>query len=201
VELADALRRRRMVRSFRPDPVDPAALDRILDAGRRAPSAGHSQGWAFVVLEGPDQTARYWDVTLPAERRAGFAWPGLLVAPVLVLPCAVPAAYVARYGEPDKARTGLGAGAEAWAVPYWFVDTGMAAMAMLLRTVDEGLGACFFGLFDHEPAVKAALGIPDEVRPIGTIAIGHPDAGDDRVGRSAPRGRRDVDEVVHRGGW
>jgi nitroreductase len=201
VELTEALRRRKMVRAFRSDPVDAAAVDRVLDAGRRAPSAGHSQGWAFVVLSGAADTARYWDVALPGERRAGFPWPGLVAAPVLVLPCALPAVYVARYGEPDKVGTGLGAGAGAWPVPYWFVDTGMAAMAMLLAAVDQGLGACFFGLFEHEPAIKDALGIPTDVRPVGTIALGHPAAEADRPSRSTGRGRRALDEVVHRGGW
>jgi nitroreductase len=199
VELADAIRRRRMVRSFRPDPISPQSLERILDAGRRAPSAGNTQGASFVVLEGPDETCRYWDVTLPAARRDAFPWPGLLAAPVLVVPCAEPARYLARYSEPDKARTGLGAGVDAWGVPYWFVDSGMAAMAMLLAAVDEGLGACFFGIFDHEPALKAALGIPPEVRPTGTIAIGHP--APDRPSRSVARGRRSLDEIVHRGRW
>jgi nitroreductase len=188
-----------MVRSFRPDPVEGTSLDRILDAGRGAPSAGHTQGWAFVVLEGPEQTARYWDVTLPAPRRGAFAWPGLLQAPVLVVPCARPDAYVARYAEDDKRRTGLGEGADAWAVPYWFVDTGMATMAMLLTAVDEGLGACFFGIFDHEPALKAQLGIPEHVRPIGTLAIGHP--APDSPGRSAGRARRPSEDAVRRGGW
>jgi nitroreductase len=190
-----------MVRAFCPDPIDAVAVDRVLAAGQRAPSAGNSQGWAFVVLSGPAETSRYWDVTLPAARRDGFPWPGLLAAPVLVLPCALPGTYVARYGEPDKARTGLGATAADWPVPYWFVDTGMASMAMLLAAVDEGLGACFFGIFEHEPALKAALGIPDDVRPVGTIALGHPDAAADRPSRSAHRGRRPLDEIVHRGSW
>jgi nitroreductase len=199
VELADAIRQRRMVRSFRPEPIAADALQRILDAGRSAPSAGHTQGWVFVVLEGPEQTARYWDVTLPATRRESFGWPGLLHAPVLVVPCARPEAYVARYAEPDKRRSGLGTGPDAWSVPYWFVDTGMAAMAMLLTAVDEGLGACFFGIFDHEPALKTQLGIPDDVRPIGTIAFGHP--APHPPGRSAGRGRRPPEDVVRRGGW
>jgi len=119
---------------------------------------------------------------------------------VLVIPCARPGHYVERYAEPDKARTGLGAGTDAWPVPYWFVDSGMATMAMLLQAVDEGLGACFFGIFEHEPAVRVALGIPDDVAPVGTIALGRPD-GDDRPSRSTRRGRRSLDEIVHRGGW
>jgi nitroreductase len=188
-----------MVRSFRPDPLAPGALDRILTNAQRAPSAGFAQGWTFVVLAGPTETARYWDATLPVDRRGTFAWPGLLAAPVLVVPCADPSAYVRRYGEPDKAATGLGASPEAWAVPYWFVDAGMAAMAMLLTAVDEGLGACFFGLFEHEAAVCAALGIPAPHRPIGTIAIGHP--APDRPSASVARGRRPATDVVRRGGW
>jgi nitroreductase len=68
--------------------------------------------------------------------------------------------------------------------------------------VDAGLGACLFGLFEHEAAVLAALGVPDGWRAVGTVAIGHPapDA-DAQPGRSASRGRRPLDEVLHRGGW
>ena len=137
-----------MVRSFRRDRVPQVVLDRVLDAGRRAPSAGHSQGWAFMVLEGEEQTAQYWDTTFPDPgARATFAFPGLFDAPVLILPLAHADAYVARYAEPDKAATGLGQSADAWPVPYWTVDTSFAAMLMLLAAVDEGLGALFFGIF------------------------------------------------------
>lgn len=200
MELARVLAARRMVRTFRDEPVDEAVLASVLAAATRAPSAGSSQGVDLVVLAGASETARYWDATLPAPRRAAFGWPGLLVAPVLVVVCTDPSAYVRRYAEPDKARTGLGAGADAWAVPYWFVDAGMAAENVLLAAVDAGLGACFFGVFDHEPAVREALGIPDGIRTVGTIALGHP-AEDPRPGRSAGRPRRPVGDVVHRGGW
>ena len=71
MELREVLTRRRMCRSFLADPVAPTVLDRVLDAGRRAPAAGNSAGTHLVVLEGPAETSRYWDVTLPAERRDG----------------------------------------------------------------------------------------------------------------------------------
>jgi len=200
MELTDALRRRRMVRAFDGRPVPPDVLERVLRAAMRAPSAGNTQGLDLVVLEG-DDTARYWDVSLPEARRGAFAWPGLLRAPVLVIPVADPAAYVARYAEPDKARTGLGEGADRWGVPYWYVDAAFAAMVALLSVVDEGLGACFFGQFEHEGALKEALGIPVERRPIGTIALGWADAEVERPGGSSRRPRRTLDEVVHRGGW
>lgn len=200
MDYREVVRRRRMVRSFTDEPVDPELLDQLLADALRAPSAGNSQGTDLIVLEGHDQTARFWDVTLPVERRAGFAWPGLLRAPVLVIPLADPSRYVARYAEPDKAATGLGAGDDAWPVPYWTVDTAFVAMSLLHGVVDAGLGALFFGIFRNEEELLARLGVPPGRRPIGAIALGHPD-GDDRPGRSSGRARRPFDEVVHRGGW
>ncbi|HEX7444674.1 MAG TPA: nitroreductase family protein [Acidimicrobiales bacterium] len=203
MELTDAIRLRRMVRAFEPRALPAGTLDRILELGLHAPSAGFSQGWAFVVLEGPDQTSRYWDVTLPSSERDRFPWPGLLDAPVLVIPLAHAQAYVDRYAEADKAGTGLGRAADDWPVPYWLVDTAMSSMLMLLGAVDEGLGALFFGIFDHEAELMADLGVPEGYRPIGTIAIGYggEGTGADRPSRSLDRGRRPLAEVVHRGGW
>jgi nitroreductase len=200
VDFETAVRRRRMVRRFTDEPVDPDLLDRLLDLSRRAPSAGNSQGVAFVVLSGPDETARYWDTTLPAARRPGFRFPGLIAAPVLVVVLTRPDSYVERYGEADKARTGLGEHEDRWTVPYWWVDAGAAVEHLLLGAVSAGLGACFFGVFDHEPAVRAALAVPPGWRTVGTVAIGHP-ADADEPGASVGRPRRALDEVVHRGTW
>ena len=199
MEFEQAVRGRRMVRSFTSEPVAPAAVDEICDLARRAPTAGNTATVEFLVLEG-DGTAAYWDVTLPPERRDGFAWPGLLAAPVLVVVWTSPGAYVSRYREPDKVHTGLGAGEDAWPVPYWFVDAGAAVMAMLLAAQDRGLGAAFFGMFDHEEAVRERFGVPGDRRGAGTVAIGHP-AADDRPSRSAGRGRPPLDQVRHRSHW
>ena len=184
MDFADVVRSRRMVRAFEPAPGAGRRARPGARPGPRVPAAGNTQGLDLVVLEGPEQTARYWDASLPAERRAAFPWPGLLDAPVLIIPVGDPAAYVERYAEPDKARTGLGEGADAWPVPYWYVDTAFAAMVALLAAVDEGLGALFFGQFEHEAALEAALGIPADRRPVGTIALGYPDEPTDRA--SAP---------------
>ena len=110
MDFADVVRSRRMVRAFESRPVPADVLDRVLDLARRVPAAGNTQGLDLVVLEGPAQTARYWDATLPPERREAFPWPRLLDAPVLIVPVGDPDAYVERYAEPDKARTGLGRG-------------------------------------------------------------------------------------------
>jgi nitroreductase len=198
VELTDAVRRRRMVRAFAQRPVPPATVDALVDLARRAPSAGNTRPTAFVVLEG-DETARLWDVTLPPARRGSFRWPGLLDAPVVIVPVVEPAAYPRRYAEPDKSATGLGAGEDAWPVPYWWVDGGMAVHALLLGATDAGLGALFFGLFDNEAAALTALGVPPGWRALGAVALGWP--APDEPGRSAGRPAPPLAAVVHRGGW
>ena len=79
---------------------------------------------------------------------------------MVIVPLVEPEAYPRRYAEDDKAATGLGAGPDAWPVPYWWVDGGMAVQTLLLGAVDAGLGALFYGLFDDEAAALAALGVP-----------------------------------------
>jgi nitroreductase len=199
VTFRDLVVRRRMVRAFTDEPVDPAVVDELLDLARRAPSAGNSQGTAFVVLDTPAAVAGYWQLTLSPERRASFGWPGLLDAPVLIVAICSPEVYVDRYAEADKAGTGLGEGAAAWPVPYWFVDAGMALEHVLLGAVEAGLGACLFGLFEHEADVLRGLGVPAGWRAVGTVALGH--AAPDRPGLSAARARRPLPDVVHRGRW
>jgi nitroreductase len=199
-DLSDLLARRRMCRSFGSEPLDGEVVGRVLAAATRAPAAGNSDGLDLLVLTGPGETGRYWDVTLPPDRRPDFRWPGLLRAPLLVIPVADPGAYVARYGEADKVGTGLGDGAGRWPVPYWTVDAAFAAMLMQLAALDEGLGVLFFGLFGHARAVMEAFGVPDGREPIGVLAIGVPDGSDDR-GRSTDRPRRPLEGIVHRGDW
>ncbi|MEL6889979.1 MAG: nitroreductase family protein, partial [Actinomycetota bacterium] len=165
-----------------------------------APSAGKTQGWRLLVLTGDDVT-RYWQLTLPTERRSSFRWAQLLDAPVIALPFADPAAYVERYAEPDKARTGLGDGVDAWSTPYWTIDASMAVMTLLLAAEDVGLGALFFGVFDHEPAVREAFGVPDGPQLLGAIALGWPLSSDRGGGRSARRPRLEPDQIIRRGRW
>jgi nitroreductase len=201
MEFADVVRRRRMVRRFDDRPLPRAVLDRVLDAARRGPSAGFSQGFAFLVLDTPEATARYWEFALPESERDRFPWPGLVTAPALVLPLAHSQAYVDRYAEPDKAGAGLGESAAAWPVPYWTVDTSFATMLLLLAAVDEGLGALFFGLFHREAVVRDEFGIPADHEMVGVVALGWPHPDDRPSGSSTQRPRVPLDEMVHRGHW
>ncbi len=196
MDFQEVVRRRRMVRNFDSRPLEPEVVERIVANGRRAPSAGFAQGVELLVLEGPEQTGRYWDACFPPERRGGFRWPGLLRAPVLIVPLSSKAAYLDRYAEPDKGR--VDRDEARWPVPYWHVDAGFAALLMLLTAVDAGLGALFFGVFRPD-ALRAEFGVPAGYDPVGVLAVGHPLA--DEPSPSLGRGRRPAAEVVHRGRW
>ena len=203
-EFAEVVRSRRMTRAFDGRPIGPDVLEGLVDLASRAPSAGKTQGWHLVVLEGAD-TELFWDSTLPAVKRDSFRWQHLLTAPVIALPLADSKAYVDRYAEPDKAQTGLGAGASAWPVAYWTIDASMAVMTLLLAAEDVGLGALFFGVFRGERELRQRLGIPPGLELLGAVALGYPAAtsGDPSsgTGRSAGRGRRQAQQIIHRGHW
>jgi nitroreductase len=198
MEFAEVVRRRRMVRNFTDDPVGPDVRDRILANALHAPSAGFSQGWAFLVLEAAADRERFWAAT-GGDTDDPDGWlAGMRRAPLLVVPLSCKDAYLDRYAEPDKGWTDRDEAR--WPVPYWDIDTGMASLLMLLTVVDEGLGACFFGIPPaHIEAFRAAFGVPASHTPIGTLAIGH--RAPDRRSPSLRRGRRALDDVVHVGRW
>jgi nitroreductase len=203
VELTEAVRRRRMVRSFSDRPLDPALVADLLADALRAPTAGNTRGTAWVVLEGPEQTASYWEhATTEGWRRGSARWPGLSRAPVVALSLAWPDAYLARYDEPDKAASGLGSGggAGAWPVPYWFADAAFAAMTLLLGATGAGLGACFLGNFRGEGPLLASLGVPEGWRLFGAVLLGHPDGRDHPSPSLSRQGPTDA-QRVHRGRW
>jgi nitroreductase len=197
VELDTAIRQRRMCRTFLRRPVAPEVVDRLFDRATRAPSAGHAQGWAFVVLEGYDSTARFWSTDADPAWMAHPDHPGVLNAPVIALPFCNRGLYLERYRAPDKAGSGLQEEA-AWPAPYWLIDTAFATMLLLLAAVEEGLGALFFRLHGDPGRLRAELGVPEGWDPIGAVALGWPAPTD---GRPTARPRRSVAEVVHRGGW
>ena len=200
VELVDAVRRRKMVRSFSTEPVAPEQLQRVLELACTAPSAGNTGGWDAVVMTG-DQTGPFWEATTTAPWRArSRRWAGLSRAPVVVAVFVDPDAYVTRYADADKEASGLGEGPGAWTVPYWYVDGGFALLLLLLGASDAGLGACLLGNFRGEDDLCAALGVPTGRRYVGAVVMGIPDGGDP-PSPSLARERRAVDAAIHRGRW
>lgn len=194
VEFQDVVRRRRMVRRYADVPVDPRALDRLLSNATRGPSAGFSQGSELLALSEPDDVALFWTATGAASDAHNRWLDGMRTAPVVIVPLADESAYRRRYAEPDKARDE----AAEWPVPYWLVDTGMAALLVLQTAVDEGLGACFFGVpAEHVDRFRVAFGIPHHLVPIGAITVGH--RLDDTGSPGSPARRERRTDRVHRG--
>jgi nitroreductase len=196
MELREVLRKRRMVRNYGPEAVPPDVLDRIVDAGLRAPSAGNSQGFGFVIVTDP--TTRQAIATVAEEEEyvaSGFD-PWISRAPAHIVITVSEEIYRDRYREPDK--LGPDGGEIEWPVPYWWIDAGAALMAVLLTAVDEGLAAGFLGVHSV-PDLSAILGIPPHHTPIGVVTVGHPLP--DRRSGSVARGRKPRQAVVHRERW
>ena len=198
MEFSEVVRRRRMVRRYDPDrPVPREVVERCLANAVRAPSAGFSQGWDFVVLMEPGERATFWDATTDAAAGESDTWlSGIQAAPVLVLCLSDKEAYLDRYAAPDKGWTDRDEAR--WPVPYWDVDTGMASLLVLLTAVDEGLGALFFGVPpERHDAVRARFGIPAGHHNVGVVSMGHPLPGPKSP--SLRRHRRSGPEVTHWG--
>lgn len=204
-------------------PVRRELLNRLIDAGLRAPSAGFSQGWHFLVLDEPAPVARYWSVTSPAGSPDSWLT-GMMTAPVLIVVYSDRSAYERRYAEPDKQAgvvrhmaassddptpasvTEQGAFLDdstypleqRWPVPYWDIDAGMAALLIQLAAVDAGLGCCWFAVpTERVGALAAAFGVPSTMTPVGVISLGYPAAGG--AGSRGPRRRRPRVEMVSYG--
>lgn len=199
MEFYDVLNGRRMVRNYTEEPIVGEALERILGAARRAPSAGFSQGQHLVVVTDAGERA---EIARLCDEEAyvsqGFD-PWISRAPVHVVVCVRPETYLERYREADKGGPDGAAGkAENWPVPYWWVDAGATMMLVLLAAEAEGLAAGFLG--SHAmPDLKGHLGIPEDVAPIGIVTIGHP--APDRRSGSLARGWKPDAEVIHRESW
>jgi nitroreductase len=196
MEFKRVVLKRRMVRHFRNEPVSPEVINRIMTLALHAPSAGFSQGFAFVVVAERETRAELGRL----QGEEGYAQAGfhrwVSEAPVDIVACVSEKLYHDRYREPDKLRED---GTEIeWPTPYWFFDIGCACMIALLAAVDEGLAAAFTGV-SNVAGVRELLGIPEHFHPVGVISIGHPDK--DVRSPSLKRGRRPFEEVVHFEHW
>jgi nitroreductase len=195
MEYSEVVRRRRMIRDYTDQPLSPQVIEKVLASALRAPSAGFSQGYALLALTQAGDRARFWRLVPVKE-----AFAGLRKAPLIVVALSNKSVYLDRYAEADKGWTDRSQ--ERWPVPYWDIDTGMAALLMLLTAVDEGLGACFIGIEpEHIPAFRAEFGVPAEFNPIGAVTVGYRTPGAAPQGSAVSRRRRDPAEIIHRGHW
>ena len=197
MEFGQVLRRRRMIRSYdETRAVPPQAIDAVLTAALRAPSAGFTQGLSLLVLTTAADREAFWRLTAEAET----AWlRGMRTAPVLILVWTSEGTYLDRYAEPDKGWADRDP--SRWSAPYWFVDAGMASMAALLSAVDQEVGACFFGIpTDRISAVREGFQVPASQLSVGVISLGYPASAG--ISGSPPRRlRKPASSLVHHGTW
>jgi nitroreductase len=201
MEFRELLSRRRMVRSYAPDPVPREAIERIVSTVRRAPSAGFSQGQRLLVVTDPEtraELARLFDEQAAiAEGRE----PWISVAPVLIVVGVREQDYHDRYTQPDKLEEGEEI---VWPVPYWHFDAGAAAMLILLGAIDEGYAAGLFGVLMEQMAeFKTLLNIPKDVAVTCCITIGKPadDSSWSSVASRLTQRRKNIDDLVHWERW
>jgi nitroreductase len=171
METWDAITARRNVRDFADRPLSDEALDRILEAGRRAPSSRNWQPWDFVVVTDRDQLRELAKVWRGGGHVADSAATVALVLPVL-----------------DDTR-------EREIALY---DLGQATMAMQIAAADLGVGTGHSAVGDQGLA-QQILGLPDDRRAAYLVDIGYP--GDRPLRPIRKPNRRPFDDVVHRGSW
>jgi nitroreductase len=171
METWDAIRARRNVRTYEDRPIAAADLDRILEAGRRSPSASNRQSWDFVVVTDRGHLQELSTVWVGARHLTGAQ-----AAIVLVLP-------------PPEAERYL-------TVDQY--DLGQATMTMLLAATDLGIGSGHSSIGDQD-ACRRILGTPEDHTCPYMIALGYP--ADRPLKPIVNPDRRPFDDVVHRGRW
>ena len=196
MEFERVVRKRRMVRHFAQDSVPRETVDRILGLAQHAPSAGFSQGSAYVVVTDAEVKRKVAKLQGEEDYKAGGFHGWMSEAPVAIVACVSEKLYHDRYNEPDKLDD-QGKEIE-WPTPYWFFDVGAGCMIILLAAVDSGLSAAFSGVFDVK-GMKELLGIPSYFHPVGVISIGK--GSEDVRSPSLKRGRRKAADVVHYNKW
>ena len=148
MDVYEAIRTRRSVRAYKPDPIDRDALLRVFEAARLAPSASNRQEWRFVVVTDYDRRQRMMQIA-NNQKFVGEA-------PAVLACCAKTDGHLMGCGQ-----------------PCYPIDVAIAIDHITLAAVAEGLGTCWIGSF-YEDKAKAVLGIPDDVRVVELLTIGYP---------------------------
>jgi nitroreductase len=169
MEVLEAIKGRRSIRFFTNQPISEEEVKTLIDAARHAPSAGSIQPWEFIIVKKAETKHRL----VVAALNQTF----IEQAPVVIVVCAATDASARGYGSRG-------------ATLYCLQDTAAATQNILLTAHSIGLGTCWVGAFKEED-VKEALGIPDGVRPIAIIPVGH------ETGNPPKHPRRALNEIIH----
>lgn len=169
MDVFEAIKSRRSVRTFTREDVSAEVVERLIDAARWAPSAGNIQPWEFIVVRKPEIKRQ---LSIAALHQTFIE-----EAPVVIVVCA------------NQLRSGRGYGARGVHL-YCLQDTAAATQNLLLAATALGLATCWVGAF-REEETKKALNLPEGVRPVAIIPVGHP------AEKPRLRSRRPLNEIIH----
>ena len=169
MDVFTAIKTRRSIRTFTEKRVSHREVKKLIEAARWAPSAGNIQPWEFVIVK--DQKVKHG--LCEAAMNQTF----IEEAPVVIVVCADPVRSSRRYSS-----RGINL--------YCLQDTAAATQNILLTAHAAGLAACWVGAFNEE-AAKRVLSVPDEMRPIAIVPVGHP------AEKPRQRPRRPLNEITH----
>jgi len=153
METLEAINQRRSIRKYLDKPVEFEKITTIIDAARKAPSAGNLQDWNFIIVTEKDLIRQV------ASYAVEQYW--IQTAPVLIVVCGLPEKHEMYYGLRGKRL-------------YNVQDCAAAIQNILLSATDLGLGTCWIGAFE-EDKIKALFAIPPDVRPQAIITLGYSD--------------------------
>ena len=173
MDIFQVIRDRRSIRKYKADPVEREKIEQVLDAARLAPSWKNLQCWRFLVLTEPDRKASLL-AAFPDDNPGKQA---IAMAPCVIVVCADP--------EQSGNENGL---------DYYIGDTAIAFEHLCLAAKGLGLGTCWMGWYAEGP-IKAALGIPDNIRIIGMTPLGYPDQ------EPKPRPRKELSQIAFSENW
>ena len=194
MEFSDVLRRRLMVRSYLDTDVPQDALERIVGAVNRAPSAGFSQGYRLVVVTDPKLRQEAADIAEARYVELGFPrW--IAQAPVHLYVATRPDDYHERYAQAPLRE---GWNHLPWPVPFWWFDAGSLFMMLTLAALSEGLGTGFFSSVytDELEAIGEVVGLPSDVKLTGVITAGYEDVSKRMPVPPGAASRKPLDAVV-----
>jgi len=155
MSLLPEIAKRASVRNFTPEPVSKAQIERILEAGRLAPSAKNRQAWRFIVVQDTQLKQRL--------ETASFGQDYVGKAPVVIVCCTTNIDYKMPNGQLS-----------------YPIDISIAASFMMLQAVREELGTCMITTYDEED-IRVALSVPYSMRVVMLLLIGHPADEGERV--------------------
>ena len=171
MEFYDVLKTRRSIRQYKDDPVPRETLNRILEAGRIAPSWCNRQCWRYIVVSDPAQRKMLGELISNPSAECYEKAPYALVL------CA------------DPSDSGVTGGKE-----YYLVDCGISMEHVVLAAANEGLATCWVGAFAEYP-VRNLLGIPKEIKIVAISPVGYADQ------EPRPFEREPLQKIVFEGSW